>query len=116
MNAPVVIEDNPPRNWLTIPEVCAYLKVTEAEWNGWRAAGDTPLHITAPDGHLCVRAFDLARWLDAHTVEPEAGPTAADVAAWHAQRARVARGPRRRVAWSWLRRVAPRYGGRDGQS
>ena len=50
MNTPATIEDNPPRKRLTIPEVCAYLKVTEAEWNAWRAAGDTPLHIVGPDG------------------------------------------------------------------
>ena len=67
MNTPVIIGDTSPRKRLTIPEVCAYLKVTEAEWNTWRAAGDTPLHIVADDGQLMVRAADLTRWLDALT-------------------------------------------------
>jgi hypothetical protein len=132
MNKPVTIEDNPPRRWLTIPEVCAYLKVSEADWNAWRAAGDTPLHLVTPDGQAMVRASDLARWLDARTVEPTAELTPADVAEVHTQRARVAPGPRRRVAWicatrrarrrrtrrptSWLRRIARRRSGRDGQS
>lgn len=50
--------------WLTIAQVCDDLQVTEAEWNAWRAAGDTPLHMVMPGGQLRVRAADYARWLD----------------------------------------------------
>lgn len=106
MSKALVIDDNPPRKWLTIPEVCAYLKVSEAEWHTWRAAGYTPAHITAPDGQLMVRTFDLARWLDAHTFEPAYELAPADIAEFHAQRTRA--------AWRWLRRVVPGRSGRDG--
>jgi hypothetical protein len=111
MNTSVIIEDTPPRRWLTIAEVCACLKVTEADWNAWRAVGDTPLHIVGPDGQLMIRAADLARWLDARTLQPEHELSPADKAEFRAQRARVARGHGRRLACRWLRRC----GGRDGQ-
>jgi hypothetical protein len=58
--------------WLTVAQVCADLQVTEAEWEAWRAAGDTPLHIAMPSGELRLRAADYAQWLDARTVDDDA--------------------------------------------
>ena len=122
---PIILIGDAPRGWLTIAEVCAWLKVTEAEWDEWRAAGDTPPHVTGPDGQLRVRGTDLERWLDAHTVEPENEPTAEDIAEFHAMRAESAplapvvplgQARRARVERGPGRRVAPRRGGRqDGQ-
>jgi hypothetical protein len=118
---PIILIGDVPRGWLTIPEICAWLKVSETEWDEWRAAGDTPPHITGPDGQFRVRSADLEQWLDAHTVEPENEPTAEDIAEFHAmraesaplapvvpldqaRRARVERGPGRRITASRSRR------------
>jgi hypothetical protein len=66
----------PRAEWLTIAQVCADLQVTEPEWNTWREAGDTPLHIVTPDGQLRVRAADYARWLDSLAVDDDASAEA----------------------------------------
>lgn len=52
--------------WLTIPEVCAHLQITEAEWHQWRPAGRTPLHAAGPDGQLTTRRM-WASWPRAST-------------------------------------------------
>ncbi len=73
--------------WLTIPEVCAYLQISEAEWHQWRAAGRTPLHAAGPNGQLKLRAVDLERWLEALAVDPADKLTPEDIAAdWEATR------------------------------
>jgi len=53
--------------WLTVPDVCADLQVSESEWHTWRARGDTPLHIAMPGGQLRVRVADYERWLSDRT-------------------------------------------------
>lgn len=52
------------RQMLTIPEICADLKVTEAEWNQWRAEGKTPLHVIGADGEPRVRAGHFRAWFE----------------------------------------------------
>jgi len=124
MNEPPVIIGDTPRGWLTIPPICAWLKISEAEWNQWRADGDAPPHVTGPDGQLRVRGADLDRWFDAHTYEAENEPSAEDIAEFHAMRAESAplapvvpldQARRARVGGGPGRRVARRRGGQDGQ-
>jgi hypothetical protein len=67
----------PRADWLTIAQVCADLQVSETEWDAWRQAGDTPLHVVMPDGQLRVRAADYARWLDGLTDDAPQGRTQA---------------------------------------
>lgn len=51
--------------WLTVPEVCAYLHITETEWQQWRQRGQTPLHrIDSTDRIPRVRRADLNTWMD----------------------------------------------------
>jgi hypothetical protein len=57
--------------WLTVAQVCEELQITADEWNAWRAAGNTPLHLAMPGGQLRVRAADFDHWLDALTVPDE---------------------------------------------
>lgn len=120
---PVTVIEDPPPGWMTVPQVCAWLKVTEAEWAEWRAAGDTPLYAVGPGGQLRVRVADLNRWLDAHTHGAENEPTAEDIAEFHAMRAESAplapvipldQARRARVERGRGRCVAPRHGGQDG--
>lgn len=124
MTRPPIILDPTPPGWLTIPELCAWLQVTEAEWNTWRAAGLTPPHVAGPDGQLRIRSTDLDRWLDELSVEPENELTAADLAAWDTTRdesaalapvVRLDPGRRAHVERGPGRRVARHRGGPDGQ-
>ncbi len=71
MSGPVVTGNTQPSKWLTIPEVCAYLKVSETEWADWQARGNTPLHIIGHDGQARIRRRDLNRWLDQAESSPE---------------------------------------------
>lgn len=54
---------------LTISEICADLKVTEAEWNQWRADGLTPLHVVGPDGEPRVGADQYREWFKSLRLE-----------------------------------------------
>ncbi len=53
--------------WLTIPQICADLQVSEAEWAQWRERGETPLHVIGDDGRPRVRVRDFDRWIDSLT-------------------------------------------------
>lgn len=61
--------------WLTIPDICADLRIPEADWQEWRQRGQTPLHvITTGDGQARVRSVDYEAWLDSLTEDdPEPG-------------------------------------------
>lgn len=56
----------PPRGWLTIPEVCADLGVTEDDWPGIQVATGTRslLGVVGPDGRPRIRRCDLELWVD----------------------------------------------------
>jgi hypothetical protein len=71
-------EDTQTGRWLSIPEVCAYLKITPDEWADWRAKGDTPLHIIGRDGQARIRRCDLARWLEQAESSPDDVPCPCD--------------------------------------
>jgi hypothetical protein len=76
-----------PGEWLTIPEVCAVLRITPDQWAAWHEEpGDVPLQLITSDGARRVRAADLERWLDARTVEPLDDLDDDDIAEWHAMR------------------------------
>ena len=36
--------------WITIPQICAELQITEDDWQEWRRGGQTPQQVTGPDG------------------------------------------------------------------
>jgi len=78
MSGPAVTGNTPPSKWLTIPEVCVYLKVSDKEWADWQARGDTPLHIIGQDGLARIRRRDLNRWLDQAESSPDEGTCACD--------------------------------------
>jgi excisionase family DNA binding protein len=51
---------------LTIPEVCAELKVSRSTFYDWRAKGRAPRCLRLPNGDLRIRRSDLDAWLDDH--------------------------------------------------
>ena len=51
---------------LTLPEVCAELKVSRSTFYDWRAKGRAPRCIKLPNGDLRIRRSDLDNWLDDH--------------------------------------------------
>jgi hypothetical protein len=79
MTAPVRILGELPagKRWLTVPEVCAWLGVSEADWSAWRAAGTAPAHVTGADGVARVWVRHLERWLDTLDVVADGGETVA---------------------------------------
>jgi excisionase family DNA binding protein len=48
---------------LTIPEVCAELKVSRSTFYDWRAKGRAPRCLRLPNGDLRIRRDDLDAWL-----------------------------------------------------
>jgi hypothetical protein len=89
--------------WLTIDQICAELQVSETEWNAWRTAGDTPLHVVMPDGQLRVRAADLERWLDTLTDDNASPRASADASRSSATDATPA--PFRPLSAYWRQRI-----------
>ena len=69
------------KRWLTVPEVCAHLGVSEADWSAWRAAGTAPAHVTGADGVARVWVRHLERWLDTLEIPPGGSEAVASVAA-----------------------------------
>lgn len=55
-----------PREHLTIPEVCAELKVSRSTFYDWRAKGRAPRCLRLPNGDLRIKRTDLDDWLDDH--------------------------------------------------
>lgn len=51
---------------LTIPEVCAELKISPSTFYDWRQKRRAPRCIKLPNGDLRVRRTDLENWLDDH--------------------------------------------------
>ena len=49
---------------LTLPEVCAELKISRSTFYDWRQKGRAPKCITLPNGSLRIRQSELNRWLD----------------------------------------------------
>jgi hypothetical protein len=72
-DVPEILADLPAgKRWLTVPEVCAWLGITEADWSAWRAAGTAPHHATGTGGQARVWVRHLERWLDTLEALPEA--------------------------------------------
>lgn len=55
-----------PGEHLTIPEVCAELKVSRSTFYDWRAKGRAPRCLRLPNGDLRIRRADLEAWLEDH--------------------------------------------------
>lgn len=52
-----------PAEALTVPEVCAELKVSRSTFYEWRAKKTAPPCFKLPNGGLRVRRADLDTWL-----------------------------------------------------
>ncbi|MGL5823314.1 MAG: helix-turn-helix transcriptional regulator [Nocardioides sp.] len=52
---------------LTIPEVCAELKVSRSTFYYWRQTGRAPQCIILPNREVRITRNDLHTWLTAHT-------------------------------------------------
>jgi len=50
---------------LTIPEVCAELRVSRSTFYYWRQTGKAPRCIKLPNGEVRVRRADLDTWIAA---------------------------------------------------
>jgi excisionase family DNA binding protein len=50
---------------LTIPEVCAELRVSRSTFYYWRQTGKAPRCIKLPNGEIRVRRADLDTWITA---------------------------------------------------
>jgi predicted DNA-binding transcriptional regulator AlpA len=61
----------PAREQLTIPEVCAELKVSRSTFYYWRQTGKAPRCLVLPNREVRIARHDLESWLDAH-IEDEA--------------------------------------------
>ena len=48
---------------LTIPEVCAELRITRSTFYYWRQLGKAPKCIKLPSGKIRVRRSDLDAWI-----------------------------------------------------
>ena len=48
---------------LTIPEVCAELRVSRSTFYYWRQLGKAPKCIKLPNGEIRVRRADLDTWI-----------------------------------------------------
>ncbi|MEV4161424.1 helix-turn-helix transcriptional regulator [Nonomuraea dietziae] len=56
------------RDWLTIGEVCAELRVSRRSWDRWQAAGTGPATVRlASNGPIRIRRDRLDQWLGACT-------------------------------------------------
>jgi excisionase family DNA binding protein len=49
---------------LTIPEVCAELRISRSTFYYWRQTGKAPRCIKLPNGDVRIRRSDLDAWLD----------------------------------------------------
>lgn len=49
---------------LTIPEVCAELKISRSTFYEWRTKGTAPKCSKLPNGEIRVRRDDLDKWWD----------------------------------------------------
>ncbi|MGL5827781.1 MAG: helix-turn-helix transcriptional regulator [Nocardioides sp.] len=59
---PTAIEEH-----LTIPEVCAELKISRSTFYYWRQTGRAPQCIRLPNRDIRITRTDLHTWLKAHT-------------------------------------------------
>jgi predicted DNA-binding transcriptional regulator AlpA len=59
------------REQLTIPEVCAELKVSRSTFYYWRQTGKAPRCLVLPNREVRIARHDLESWLDSH-IEDEA--------------------------------------------
>ncbi|TCN39841.1 AlpA family transcriptional regulator [Kribbella orskensis] len=53
-----------PQDRLTIPELCAELRISKSTFYEWRTKGIAPPCIKLPNGQIRVRRHELERWLD----------------------------------------------------
>lgn len=54
---------HPPRDTLTIAEICADLGISRRTFYEWRAKRKAPRCINLPNGSLRVRRAEYQRWL-----------------------------------------------------
>ena len=52
-----------PTDLLTIPDVCAELRISRSTFYDWRAKGTAPRCVKLPNAGLRVRRADLDSWL-----------------------------------------------------
>lgn len=67
MSAPAQLPHTRPgqhREKLTIPEVCAELKISRSTFYYWRQIGKAPRCLVLPNREVRVRRCDLDDWLD----------------------------------------------------
>ena len=55
------------REYLTIPEVCAELKVSRSTFYYWRQVGKAPRCVVLPNREVRVTREDLDAWMTDHT-------------------------------------------------
>jgi excisionase family DNA binding protein len=55
-----------PNEQLTIPEVCAQLKISRSTFYHWRQTGRGPRSIQLPNRKVRITRSDLDRWLSQH--------------------------------------------------
>jgi len=60
-----------PREHLTIPEVCAELKVSRSTFYYWRQTGKAPRCLVLPNREVRVTRAALDDWLTDHTEEED---------------------------------------------
>ena len=58
---------NHDREHLTIPEVCAELKISRSTFYYWRQTGKAPRCVVLPNREVRITRTDLNTWLTAHT-------------------------------------------------
>ncbi|MGL5824926.1 MAG: helix-turn-helix transcriptional regulator [Nocardioides sp.] len=52
---------------LTIPELCAELKISRSTFYYWRQTGRAPRCVVLPNREVRITRHDLATWLANHT-------------------------------------------------
>ena len=58
---------DPRREYLTIPEVCAELKVSRSTFYYWRQVGKAPRCVVLPNKEVRVTREELDAWMADHT-------------------------------------------------
>ena len=56
-----------PTEHLTIPELCAELKISRSTFYYWRQTGKAPRCVVLPNREVRITRADLNDWLTAHT-------------------------------------------------
>lgn len=57
----------PPQWWITVPEICDELRVTERELVNWASRGRAPVPETGADGVQRIHRTEYETWLDSMT-------------------------------------------------